>query len=76
MPIHRLKTYVAERPAFRMPAALESPSGTLDKKIAITATKLTTGPPIMLTPITIDSGIPSSRAPTAIAIPLSSSEGC
>jgi len=47
--------------------------------MAATATALTAPPPIMVTPITIDSGTPSSRAPTAMASPLppsSASEGC
>ncbi|MES1182955.1 MAG: hypothetical protein ABUL60_04020 [Myxococcales bacterium] len=53
-----------------MPAALLEPSGTLLRKVAMTATMLTAPPFINESPITIDSGLPSSRAPTAIASPL------
>lgn len=42
----------------------------LDRKIAATATTLTPRPPSIDRPMTIDSGIPSSTAPTAIAVPL------
>ena len=62
-----------------MPAALESPSGMLERNIAATATKLTTPPESSERPITMDSGIPSSSAPSAIAVPLpesSLSRGC
>ncbi len=47
--------------------------------MAATATVLTTPPFSIDRPITIDSGMPSSRAPTAIARPLplsSASDGC
>ncbi|WP_445240975.1 hypothetical protein [Microcoleus vaginatus] len=50
-----------------MPAALESPWGMLERKIAATVTQLTAPPEIMLTPTTIDSGIPSNSAPRAMA---------
>src|SRR4051794_17419003 len=68
--------YTAERPAFFMPDALDRPSGMFDRKIAITAVRLTPAPPSRLTPITTDSGTPSSNAPSAIAVPLSASDGC
>jgi hypothetical protein len=59
-----------------MPDAPDRPSGTFERKIAITATQLTAVPPIILTPITMDSGMPSSNAPTAMASPLPESDGC
>src|SRR4051794_31715804 len=76
---HTPNTYCFDRPALRMPAELESPSGMFDRKIATTATQLTAPPAIIDTPITIDSGIPSISAPTAIARPdpsASHSLGC
>src|SRR4051812_41390693 len=79
MPAHSPKTYAADRPALRMPAELDRPSGTLDTKIATTATQLTAPPASIDVPMTIDSGIPSSSAPTAMAVPLpgcSSSDAC
>ena len=79
MPVHTANTYCLDRPAFFIPAELESPSGTFDRNTAATVTMLTAPPAIMLTPIAIDSGIPSSRAPTAIASPLpgcSDSDAC
>src|SRR5215212_7911760 len=72
MPDHRPNTYVPDRPAFFMPAALDNPSGTFERNIAVTATRLTAPPCIIETPLTIDSGIPSNSAPTAIASPPSS----
>src|SRR5512140_552272 len=50
--IHTPNTYSAERPAFFMPAALDRPSGMLERKIAITATRLTAPPCSSLSPIT------------------------
>src|SRR3954462_10608211 len=76
---HTPNTYLRERPACFIPAELESPSGTFERKTAATVTRLTAPPEIMLTPMAIDSGIPSSKAPTAIANPLPSlscSDGC
>jgi hypothetical protein len=53
-----------------MATELDSPSGRLETKIATTVARLTRVPPSMLTPITNDSGSPSSSAPTAIVVPL------
>jgi len=41
----------------------------LERKIAATVTQLTAPPEIMLTPTTLDSGIPSNSAPRAMANP-------
>lgn len=41
MPDQIEKIYLADLPAFFIPAALNNPSGTLDKKMAMTATMLT-----------------------------------
>src|SRR4051794_28028500 len=79
MPAQMPKIYLTERPDFFMPVVLDSDSGMLDKKIAIMAAVLTAPPCIILTPIAMDSGIPSSKEPNAIANPLppsSDSEGC
>src|SRR4051794_16585765 len=59
MMLQRVKTYDAGLLAFFIPAALDSPSGMFERKMAITATVLTTPDLIILTPITIDSGMPS-----------------
>lgn len=62
-----------------MPAALESPSGMLEMKMAATVTTLTPAPASRLRPIATESGMPSGRAPTAMAAPLPSaslSDGC
>ena len=61
-----------------MPAALDSPSGTFEMNTAATTDTLTAPPPSNPMPMTTDSGMPSSRAPIAIAVPLpccSSSDG-
>ena len=50
-----IKPYAAERPAFFMPAALDKPSGRFDRKMAITATRLTAPPCSRLSPMTMDS---------------------
>src|SRR4051812_9968247 len=79
MPPHSPKTYRGVRPAFLMPAELESPSEMLDRKMAVTATQLTAPPLSRLSPMTTDSGTPSSSDPTAMARPLplsSASDGC
>ena len=55
--------------AFFIPAAAERPSGTLERNTATTITKPTVPPPIKLTPIATDSGIPSISAPMVIAVP-------
>lgn len=47
----------------RIPAELESPSGTLEMKTAAKVTRLTAPPATNDTPMTIDSGMPSSSAP-------------
>src|SRR5206468_3290418 len=65
IPAQTPKTYPAERPAFFIPAELDNPSGRLDKKIAATATIPTEPPPISVTPMAIDSGMPSINAPNA-----------
>ncbi|QCR22091.1 hypothetical protein C1N53_06880 [Pontibacter sp. SGAir0037] len=79
MPPHTKKTYGSFLPASFMPEALESPSGRFDSPTAITVTTLTAPPLMKPMPSTIDSGIPSTKAPTARASPLpasSCSEGC
>src|SRR4051812_27229031 len=53
-----------------MPAALDSPSGTLEMKTAASTDRLTEPPDTRLSPRTTDSGTPSSRAPMAMAEPL------
>src|SRR4051812_11599145 len=70
IPIHIPKIYLTERPAFFMPVVLDKDSGMLDRKMAITAAVLTAPPCIMLTPIAMDSGMPSSKEPNAMANPL------
>src|SRR3954447_15508520 len=72
-------TYARDRPALRIPAALERPSGTFERNTAATATVLTAPPWIRLTPIATDSGMPSMSAPIASASPepgLPDSDGC
>ena len=66
------KTYRADRPASFIPAELDKPSGRFDKKMAATVATLTAPPCRTLNPIAIDSGMPSSSAPSAIATPLPS----
>ena len=61
-----------------MPALLDSPSGRLDSTIA-SSTGTPMPPVVSERPSTVDSGTPSSSAPTAMAVPLpacSSSLGC
>lgn len=60
----------ADRPLCFMPEELASPSGMLEMKIAVTVTVLIPLPSSMLNSMAMDSGIPSSRAPTAMAAPL------
>ena len=53
-----------------MPAALDRPSGMLEMTIAASTATPTPWPPSSDSPSTIDSGMPSSSAPTAMAVPL------
>src|SRR3954452_16846631 len=79
MPTQTPKTYRAERPLRFMPAALDSPSGTLEMKTAASTERLTEPPPSRPSRRTTDSGTPSSSAPIAMAAPLpdcSFSDGC
>src|SRR5690554_4323793 len=66
IPPHKPNTYVFDIPAFFMPTALDMPSGTLAKKTAATIGN-DTPPSSTLSPMTMDSGTPSSTDPSAMA---------
>jgi hypothetical protein len=53
----------------RMSLVADSPSGTFDTNTATRKPTLTDPPNARLMPRTIDSGMPSSSAPSAIAVP-------